>query len=126
MPITINRKRKATPAVELAPESYLIRQLDQLQQISASYRDTFLGPDFYREARDFYNLAIGTGSRSPSFRPRIEIPQLQMFCVTEASDLADADPKIYITHDPLGIHKNAQQQKPSRDKIREKAFQIQW
>src|SRR5208283_29456 len=42
------------------------------------------------------------------------------------SDLADADPKIYITHDPLGMHKNAQQQKPSRDKIREKAFQIQW
>jgi hypothetical protein len=99
--------------------NYLIRQIDQLQQLSADYRRTFLGDDFFNESRNFYNMSLNQTSRTPSFRPRIEIPQLQMFACTEASDLADADPKIYIVHDPQG-------KKPQRDKQREKVFQANW
>lgn len=100
--------------------NYLIRQLDQLQQLSADYRRMFMGDNFFEEIRNFYNMTLNQpASRAPTFRPRIEIPQLQMFSCTEASDLADSDPRIYIVHDPM-------EGKPRRDQKREKAFQAQW
>ena len=104
--------------------STLIRQLDQIQQVSSDYRASFMGQDFFKEAREFYNMSLNPSSRVPSFRPAIQIPQLQMFCVTESSDLADSDPKIYIVQDPTGT--GAKKQDAQRHKQREKAFQIQW
>lgn len=100
---------------ELTPVQQLVRQIDQLQDLSAAYRsEYFEDPNWFKEIREFYNMAMSP-VRSPSFRPQISVPQLQILSITEASDLADTNPKIYIVGDDQ-----------KRDHNREIALQAQW
>ena len=90
---------RTTPSAAQSKDRYhidpRIRALDELQRMSADHRDKFLGPSWFPEARDFYNI-LGSGMRAPSFRPRIMIPQLQVIAISEATELSDASPKVYI------------------------------
>lgn len=99
-----------------SPSQELMRQLDELQRISADNRKKFFGDNWFKELRDLYNLPIGVDSRNtPSFRPRINIPQMQMLSIQEASELSDTSPKLYIVHADKG-----------RDKDREHAINAVW
>lgn len=111
MPIRDRRPRPAEP-----PEnegSSLARQIDTLQQLSSNYRDEVFGDNWFKDLRDFYNLATNP-AQYPSFRPPVNVPQFQLLSVTEASDLADSNPKIYITKGD------------KRVKDRETALQSEW
>lgn len=96
------------------PEDLLFRQIRGLKQLSASYRDAIYGPAHFDDIEDFYNLAMTQG-KVPSFRPQVQVPHLQLMGVTEASDLADANPRIYI------VGKDGKRQRE-----REAALQSQW
>src|SRR5574337_1398347 len=100
---------------ETSQHDELMRQLDELQRISADNRKKFFGDNWFKELRDLYNMPIGVDSRNtPTFRPRISIPQMQMLSIQEASDLADSAPKLYIVN------------KDKRDKDREHVIQAVW
>lgn len=94
-----------------------ISQLDTLQRLSEEQRDKFLGADWYRQAHDLYNLVFNQGMR-PSFRPEVNIPQLQVLMINEATDIAALRPKVYIY--------KGKGEKRDRDKERERAFQDHW
>lgn len=101
-----------------APGSHdeLMRQLDELQRISADNRKKVFGDNWFKEIRDLYNMPIGVDSRNtPTFRPRISVPQIQMLSIQEASDLSDNSPKLYITNTKKG-----------RDRDREYVMNAQW
>lgn len=111
----------ATRPFNRAPEvdnevTQIILQMDELQRIASVARRESFGEGWFRELRDLYNvpLTIST-STAPSFRPRITIPQLQMLCLQEASELVDSDPKIYIINERKG-----------RIKERESVMQSLW
>lgn len=92
MALTIVTERKAAPNYNLDPR---VRALDELQRMSIDHRDKFLGVNWFPETKDFYNLT-GSGMRTPSFRPKVTIPQLQVMSISEATELSDASPKVYI------------------------------
>lgn len=76
----------------------LMEQLDSLQGASASRRDRSLGQNWVEATRQFYN--IERPSRLvPSFRPQVSIPYLQVMNLSEASDLSESGPVIYLTYD---------------------------
>ncbi|SRR6266498_99625 len=104
----------ATKAATISNESLLIRELDTLQELSRNHRDNYLGANFFSGVRDVYNLTPPAVA-APTFRPYVNIPQFQSLMLMEASDLADSDPKIYITG-PDG----------KQDHEREAAFNGQW
>lgn len=92
MALEIKTVRKTSPNYNLDPR---VKALDELQRMSLDHRDKFFGPSWFPEVRDFYNLT-GSGMRSPSFRPKVTIPQLQVMSISEATELSDASPKVYI------------------------------
>jgi hypothetical protein len=92
----------------------LVSQIIELRRISAEARRELLGDDWFRNVKDFYALDVGTG-QMPTFRPRVAIPQLQMFMLAETSELTDNDPIIYITN-----HEG------ERDKDRERVLKGHW
>jgi hypothetical protein len=108
------RSIRQSPREQERPEDLLFRQIRSLKQLAASYRDAVYGVNHFDDIEDFYNLALTQG-KVPSFRPQVQVPHLQLMGVTEASDLADANPKIYI------VGKDGKRQKE-----RETALQSQW
>lgn len=98
---------------ETTPASRLITQLDTLESLSANFREDLFGSNWFEDIREFYNLTLNS-SLYPSFRPPVAIPQFQTLAITEGSDLADMNPKIYITKGS------------SRVKERETALQSEW
>src|SRR5262245_36145539 len=109
----IDRGGTRKKAVDETPASRLCRQLDTLESLSANYREDLFGSNWFTDIREFYNLTLNS-SLYPSFRPPIAIPQFQTLAITEGSDLADMDPRIYITHGN------------KRVKERETALQSEW
>ena len=107
-PVAWSQARKSAP--EGDPR---IRQLDNLQRLSEEARNKFIGEDWFKIAVDLYNFVSGGGIR-PSFRPEVNIPQLQVMMVNEASDIAALRPKVFVYSGD------------KRDKEREKAFQDHW
>lgn len=91
------------------------RQIDELQRLSQQSRDDFLGANWYDEIKNFWELR-DLGGQQLSFRPRVNIPQLQILSVNEATDLTDASPRVYLANRRTG----------KRDELRERAFQQQW
>ena len=85
-------ERKSTPNYNLDPR---VKALDELQRMSIDHRDKFLGQNWFPETKDFYNLTAA-GVRTPTFRPKVQVPQLQVMSITEATELSDASPKVYI------------------------------
>src|ERR1700676_2728184 len=92
MALTIMTERKSTPNYNLDPR---VKALDELHRMSLDHRDKFLGNNWFSETKDFYNLT-GSGQRAPTFRPKVIIPQLQVMSISEATELSDASPKVYI------------------------------
>lgn len=92
-----------------------VRAIDELQRIAADHRGQFLGQLHFKEVREFYNLT-SHNMKQPSFRPMVNVPQLQLLTVREASDLSDISPRVYIANPLTG----------KRDETRERAFQLQW
>lgn len=112
MPLEIRTQRKTQPTYDMDPRA---RAIDEIQRISADHRDKFLGQNWFPEVRDFYNLA-GMGTRTPSFRPRVNIPQLQVLNISEATELSDSSPRIFIYDRTSG----------KVDDQRGRAFDEQW
>ena len=96
-----------------SPEAVLLRQITGLKRLAADYRREVYGADHFDTIEDFYNLRVTSG-RLPTFRPAVQVPHLQLMSVTEASDLADMNPRIYIVRNG------------KREKERESALQSQW
>jgi hypothetical protein len=101
-------EKKSSPALD--PR---VQQLDDLQRLSEEARNKFIGEDWYKRAADLYNFVGDSGAR-PSFRPEVNIPQLQVMMLNEATDIAALRPKVYIFA------------KDERQKKREKAYQDHW
>lgn len=112
MPFTVHTLNKSSTRYNRDPRAVAI---EELQQISRSARDEYLGANWFAEVESMYNLSDSGGSR-PSFRPPVNIPQLQILMLGEAVDLSDASPKIYLANPLTG----------KRDEQRERAFQEQW
>lgn len=89
-------------------------QIDALQRLSTEDRRATLdGDDYFDDIEGFYSLRQRI-MQAPSYRPQIEIPQLQTLMISEATDLADSQPIVYIS------------KKDQRDEAREKAMQSEW
>src|SRR6185437_9997310 len=89
-------------------------QIDALQRLSAEDRRERLdGDDYFFEIEGFYTLRQKI-MQAPSYRPQIDIPQLQTLMLAEATDLADMQPLVYIA------------KRDARDEAREKAIQAEW
>jgi len=112
MPLVIRTERKASPNYNEDPRA---RCMDELQRISRDARSDFLGDDAIEHARKFYNVE-GVIGKIPSFRPQVQIPQLQVLSLSEATELTDISPKAYIYNKSDG---NVDQQ-------RSRAFQEEW
>jgi hypothetical protein len=95
------------------PKDIRSRQLDELQRLSADHRKEIYGPNWDQEQRDFWHVRPYPG-RTPTFRPKIQTPQLQTLFISEATDLTDSSIRIYV-HNAKG-----------RDLQREKAVQSHW
>jgi hypothetical protein len=80
---------------ELAAESRIVQQIENLQRISQQQRKDQLGDEWFRTIRDAYNL-FPRDTETPVFRPTMRIPEAQILGWMEAIDLTDIDPRIYI------------------------------
>lgn len=107
-----NRSYRKDEAAE-SPQAKLIRELDSLNEMGKKGRDDALGSDWENDIRSFYMVEDGD-LVSPSFRPRVRIPELQTLLLNEATDLSDTTPIVYIAN------------QDERDKDREKAFGAYW
>ena len=90
------------------------RQIDELIRISEDARREVYGPNWDEDTLNFYNLRDRT-RKTPTFRPQIRAPQLQVLLLSDATDLTDASIRVHINH-----------KKDGRDEQREKAFQEHW
>ena len=90
-----------------------VQQLDDLQRLSEEARNKFIGEDWYKTADDLYNFTV-SGDVRPSFRPTVNIPQLQVMMLNKATDISALRPKVYIFSGN------------DRQKERKKAFQDHW
>src|ERR1700730_6509110 len=90
------------------------RQIDDLCRLSEDARREVYGPAADEDTKQFYCLNDKT-RRTPSYRPKISAPQLQVLLLSEAADLTDSSVRVTINHKESG-----------RDKERERAFQEHW
>jgi hypothetical protein len=112
MAVTTFVRRKTA---EENPDLVIIRQLDELTRLSQEERDKQLGTGFFGDLRRFFAMDSATQAwTSPNFRPRIQIPDLQIALLNEATDISDASPRIFLLKDG------------KRDAPRETAFQEHW
>src|SRR5262249_37187704 len=106
-------RSRALKKDDSSPQATLLRQITGLKRLAADYRREVYGPSHFETIEDFYNLKVTSG-RLPTFRPAVQVPHLQLMGVTEASDLADMNPRIYIVRDG------------QREKDREAALNSAW
>src|SRR5258707_15098175 len=112
MALTIRTERKSSPDANMDPR---VRVIDELQRISRDIRDEVLGDDWAENARKFYNVE-GVVGKVPSFRPQVQIPQLQVLAIQEATELTDISPKVFIYDKSSG----------QTDQSRSRSFQEEW
>lgn len=112
MALTIRTEKKSSGNYDLDPRA---RAIDELQRISRDARNDFLGDDWADNARKFYHVE-GTVGKVPSFRPQVQIPQLQVLALTEATELTDISPKVFIYDKSNG----------QVDQTRSRSFQEEW
>jgi hypothetical protein len=93
----------------------LVQQIDLLQRIAKDAKRDLLGADWFKNVKDFYSLDASQGTGPLVFRPRVDIPQLQMFMLAETAELSDNSPVIYLTGDD-----------GKRDDKREKIYRGIW
>lgn len=97
-----------------SPKDLRSRQIDELLRISEDARREVYGPNWDDDTLNFYNLRDRT-RKTPTFRPAIRAPQLQVLLLSDATDLTDATIRVHINHKKTG-----------QDQQREKAFQEHW
>lgn len=112
MPLVIRTESKSSPNYNEDPRA---RAIDELQRIARETRDDYLGDEFAENARKFYSVEGVTG-KVPSFRPQVNIPQLQVLALSESTELTDLSPKVYIYSKSDG----------SVDEQRSRSFQEEW
>lgn len=112
MPLVIRTERKSSPNANDDPR---LRCMDELQRLSRDSRADFLGDEFAEAAKKFYAVE-GIVGKVPSFRPQVNIPQLQVLSIQEATELTDLSPKVYIYNRDDG----------SVDQERSRCFQEEW
>src|SRR5580698_8605244 len=106
-------EKKTSPAYN-NPDKVVTNQLDELERISRTERDKHLGKDYFDDIKKFYDLENTRSGIANSFRPQVQIPQLQTLVLNEATDITDASIKVYITNEG------------KRDDSREKYYQANW
>lgn len=99
---------------EKNPDLIVSRQIDELFRLSEEERDRQLGSNWLTELRDFYMLTGISSAAAPSYRPRVIIPELQTLMLSEATDISESSPKVFLLS------------KGKRDKERERAYQEHW
>lgn len=75
----------------------IVRQVDTLQRIAQDAKKELLGADWFRNVKDFYSLNSSQGQGPLVWRPRVDVPQLQMFMLAETAELTENTPTIVIT-----------------------------
>ena len=90
------------------------RQLDELQRMSKMERNQKQGENHVEEMVGYYNLNYYPSSATPSFRPKVILPEAQFLMCCEATELTNDTPKTYISVDGKS------------DEQREKAFDAAW
>lgn len=104
-------KKSAGPSSD---ERKVSRQLDELQRMSRSEREQKQGANHVAEMVDFHNLNYYPSTATPSFRPKVVLPEAQFLLMCDATELTNDTPKVYIS-----INGKA-------DEEREKAFAAAW
>lgn len=112
MGLILRTEKKSSENYDLDPRA---RVIDELQRISRDVRNEVLGDDWAEQARKFYNLE-GVVGKVPSFRPQVQIPQLQVLSISEATELTDISPKVFVYDKSSG----------NVDQARSKAFQEEY
>lgn len=82
--------------------------------MSLTERDQKLGPNWISDMKDFYELNYYSSAATPSYRPKVILPELQYLLMSEATDLTNDSPKCYISVNG------------KRDEQRERAFAAAW
>src|ERR1700722_5532487 len=95
------------------PDVVVVRQLDELERISTQERDKHLGKEYFTNIEQFYALE-DTRENWPTYRPSVQIPQLQTLVLNEATDITDASIKVYIANDG------------KMDEAKQKYYQANW
>ena len=114
---TVSRFNEVKDPMEPTPyDTQICRQVELLLTTSETERVKILDHEWVQKVESFYNLAKPADVQMPSFRPLIMIPELQFQMLSEASDLSDIQPRVYIVKHPSN----------ERDKARETAIQAQW
>src|ERR1700688_1863228 len=108
----IGAEKKSDP--QTSEERKISRQIDSLQQMSRRERDQKQGSDHAENMVQLFNLNSYSTAASPSFRPRVILPEVQFLMMCEATDLTNDTPKVYISVDGKS------------DEQREKAFNGAW
>lgn len=98
-----------------AYEGEISLQLDNLQRIADTEREKVLKKNWISDVEALYNMA-DVQNPFPSYRPRIQIPELQIDLLQEANDLSDVNPIPYIVKSG----------KDEREKQLEKGFIANW
>lgn len=93
----------------------VVQQIDLLQRIAKDAKRDLLGSDWFKSICDFYSLDASLGTGPLVFRPRVDVPQLQMMMLSETAELADSAPVVYLTNE-----------EGQRDKDRERIFRGIW
>jgi hypothetical protein len=88
--------RNATPSGS-DERPTLVQQIDLLQRIAKDAKRDLLGESWFRNVKDFYSLDASQGTGPLVFRPRVDIPELQMQMLSETAELTDNSPVIYLT-----------------------------
>jgi hypothetical protein len=94
----------------------IVTQIDLLQRIAKDAKKDLLGADWFRSVKDFFSLDAAQGTGPLVFRPRVDIPELQMQMLSETAELTDSAPVIYLTGGDDG----------KRDEKRERIFRGIW
>lgn len=105
------RKSEAGPS---PAERKIARQIDTLQRMAKREKDKHWGANWSQEMVDFHNLEYFPSTATPSYRPRVILPELQHLLMSESTELTNDTPKVYISVNG------------KRDEPREKAFAAQW
>ena len=110
-PMIMEGERKS---VQFPGDKKIAKQLDELVRMSSQEREQKQGGNHVADMKNFYNLTYYPTASTPSFRPRVILPEAQFLAMCEATDLTNDTPKTYIS-----INGRADEQ-------REKAFAAAW
>ena len=113
LPSLLGMERKSergpTPA-----ERRISRQIDTLQAMAKREQSNRWGDSWVQDMHDFFELNYYPAAASPSYRPKVIMPELQYLLMSEATELTNDTPKTYISVNG------------KRDEEREKSFTALW